>query len=127
MASRTVDTHEDAQVNTQPLRIRGTTVHTPVISWQATNLGNDALHKKAWTGVRIRSNSPLIMLLCKRFLTFTSCRVSLVLVEDPPYILRWRCKVLCGCVCVKSLSLGIVVVTTVDCKQAVITKYSINN
>lgn len=43
MTARAVDTHENTKIDAQPFWIRSSTVHTPVISWQATDLGNDAL------------------------------------------------------------------------------------
>ena len=44
MPARAVDADEDAQVDAQPLRVRGTTVSTLVVARQAANLEDDALH-----------------------------------------------------------------------------------
>ena len=41
-----MDTDEDTQVDTEPLRVRGSTISTLIVARQAANLENDALHVK---------------------------------------------------------------------------------
>lgn len=44
MPAGAVDADEDAQVDAQPLWVRGTTISTLVVAREAANLDNDALH-----------------------------------------------------------------------------------
>lgn len=44
MPARAVNTDEDAQVDAEPLRIRGSTISTLVVARQTANLENDTLH-----------------------------------------------------------------------------------
>jgi hypothetical protein len=39
-----VNADEDTHVDTEPLRVRGATISTPVVAREATNLDNDALY-----------------------------------------------------------------------------------
>ena len=59
MSARAVDTDEDTQVDAQPLRVRGTTISTLVITRKTANLENDALYAQD----KNRQSLPIVLLI----------------------------------------------------------------